>query len=187
MAEAIRTVIFGVQGVFQALDSLTSTSGSSSNDRRCTNYLALNWEHLIHVTFIYREEILGQINLIQNKLQIWNWFGVTVTHMDTNKFFFNRHRDRLVSELVNQNKTKFDEMEIPVEMRIRRNINLPGGNEVDVCQTLVHGVKRNLYESHDRLVNELQAQFDPIIELQIIFAVLSSVAILKGTESESEW
>ena len=44
--------------------------------------------------------------------------------MDATKTFFNRNRDRLVSESVNQIKTKCEEIEIPVKKRIRRESNL---------------------------------------------------------------
>ena len=81
-----------------------------------------------------------------------------VTHVDATKIFFNRNKDSLVSKSVNQSKINFEEMEIPVEKQIRRKGKLLGEKEDDVCQTLVQEVKRNLYECHDRLVNELEAR-----------------------------
>ena len=107
--------------------------------------------------------------------------------MDATKIFFNWNRDRLVSESVNQSKTRCEEMEIPVEKQSRRKRKLPGGKEDDVCQTLVQEVKRNLYECHDQLVNELEAWFDSTSHLQTVFAGLSSQAILEDTDGELEW
>ncbi len=49
---------------------------------------------------------------------------VCVTQMDATKIFFNRNRYRLVSESVNKRKTKYEEMEVPVEKRIRRKRKL---------------------------------------------------------------
>ena len=76
----------------------------------------------------YREEIHGQINLIQKKLREP---GIGLhgcgTHRNATKIFFNRNRDRLVSELAFQSKTKCEEMEIPNEKQIRRNRKLLGG------------------------------------------------------------
>ena len=62
-------------------------------------------------------------------------------------------------------KKKCKEMEIPVEKWTRRKGRLPGEKEYDVCQTLVQEVKRNLYECHDRFVNELEARFDSMSHL----------------------
>ena len=98
--------------------------------------------------------------------------------MGGSNIFFNQNRNRLVSELVNQSETKCEEMEIPIEKRIRRERKLPGEKEDGVCQILVQGVKRNLYECYDRLVNELEVRFDSISHLQT--AGLSSQAILEG-------
>ena len=82
----------------------------------------------------YWEEILEQINLIQKKLQeLGIGLNVCVIHMDATKISFKRNGDRLVSESVNQNKTKFQEMEIPVEKRIRRKRKLPEEKEDDEC------------------------------------------------------
>ena len=47
-------------------------------------------------------------------------------------------------------------------------------------------VKRNLYECHNRLVNELEARFDSMSHMQTAFAGLSSQAILEDTEGELE-
>ena len=59
----------------------------SSNERGCTNHFAFNWK-LLQVTFVLLEEFLGQINLIQKKLQEPGiGFDVCVTHMDTTKIF----------------------------------------------------------------------------------------------------
>ena len=87
----------------------------------------------------YWEEILTQINLIQKKLSIS--LDVRVTHMDATKIFFNRNRDKLVFESINQSKAKCEEMEIPVEKWISRKRNLLGEKKVDICQTLVQEVK----------------------------------------------
>ena len=106
--------------------------------------------------------------------------------MDATKIFFNQNWDRLMLEFVNQSKTKCDEMEISVEKRIRRKRNPPGEKEDDVCQTLVQEVERNLYECHDRLVNELEAWFDSMSNLQTIFTGLLSQAILKDTGGKLE-
>ena len=71
-------------------------------------------------------------------------------------------------------------MEIPVEKRNRRKIKLPGENKDDLLQQ----VKTNLYGCHDRLVNKLQALFDSMSHLQIVFAELSSQAILEETKGQ---
>ena len=91
-----------------------------------------------------------------------------------------------MSESVNQSKTKCEEMVIPFEKPIRRKRKPPRENEDDVCKTLVQEVKRNLYEFHDRLVNELKARFDSRSHLQTFFAGLSSQAILEDTEGKLE-
>ena len=78
-------------------------------------------------------------------------------------------------------------MEVPVEKRIRRKRKLFGGKEDDVCETLVQEVKRNIYECYDRLVNELEAQFDSMSRLQTFSAGLSSQTTLEDTEAELEW
>ena len=131
------------------------------------------------------EEILGQINLFQKKLQEPDiGLDVCVTHMDATKIFFNRNTNLQVS--VNQSKTKCEEMEISVEKQIRRKRKLPGEKEDDIRQTLFQEIKRNLYECHDRLVNKLKAQFNFVSHLQIFFAGLSSQAILEDTKSEFE-
>ena len=110
-----------------------------------------------------------------------------VTHTDVTKIFFNWNRDRLVSELVNQSKTKWEELENPVEKQIGKKRKLPECGEDDVCQILVQEVKRNLYESHDQLVNELEAWFNSMSHLQTVFTGLSSQGILEDTEGELEW
>ena len=38
-----------------------------------------------------------------------------VTHIDATKIFLNRDSDKLVSESVDQSKSKYEDMEIPVE------------------------------------------------------------------------
>ena len=76
--------------------------------------------------------------------------------MNPMKIFFNGNRDKMVSESINQSKTNYKEMKIPVEKWIRRKRKLPG----EMKMMNVQKVKRNLYESHDRLVNKLEAQFD---------------------------
>ena len=86
--------------------------------------------------------------------------------MDATKFF--KNQIRLVSKSVNQSKTKYKEIEIPVEKRIRRKRKLLGETEGDLCQTLMQEVKRNLDESHDRLANELEARFDSMAYLQTV-------------------
>ena len=121
----------------------------------------------------YWEEILGQINLIQKKLQEPGIsLNVCVNKMDTTKIFFNRYRDRLVSELINQSKTKSEEIETLIEKRIRKKRKLPGEKEVDVYQTLAQEVKRSLYACHDRLVNKLETRCESMSHLQTVFGGL---------------
>ena len=122
-----------------------------------TQIILLSIENFFISHLFYWKEILGQINPIQKKLQEPGiGLDVCVTHLDTTKNFFNRNRDRVVSESVNQNKIKCEKMEIPVEKQIRIKRKLFGEKEDDACQTLGQEVKRNLYECHDRLVNKLE-------------------------------
>ena len=94
----------------------------------------------------YWEEILWQIHLIQKKPQEPGiGEDVCVTDMDEMKIFFDRSKDTLLSESVNQSKTKPEEEKIPTEERIRRKRKLPGERVDGVCQTLVPEVKSNLY------------------------------------------
>ena len=74
----------------------------------------------------------------------------------------------LVSESVNKSKIKCEEIEISLEKRIRRKRKQPGEKD-DVCQSLVQGEKRHVYECHNRLVNELEARFDSMSHLQFVF------------------
>ena len=67
-----------------------------------------------------------------------------IIHIDAIKIFFNRNKDRLASESINQSKSKGEEMGIPVEKRIRRKRNPTREKEDDVCQTFLQEVKRNL-------------------------------------------
>ena len=99
----------------------------SSNERECTNHFSFNWKLSFMSLLFYWEEILEQINLTQKKLQESGIdLNVRVTHMDAMKIFFNRNRDRLMAESVNQNKTKCLEMEIPAEKRIKTKRKLLG-------------------------------------------------------------
>ena len=84
-------------------------------------------------------KILGLINLTPKEFGIC--LDVCVTHMDATKFFKNRNRDWLMSESVNQKKTKCEEMEFSVEKRIRRKGKLTEIKEDDVCQILEQEVK----------------------------------------------
>ena len=144
-----------------------------------------NFSFMLHL--FYREEILIQINLIQKKLQKQGiGLDVWVNHIDVTKILFNWSRDRLVSELVNQSKTNWKDMEIPVENRIRRKRNLSWEKDDDISKRLVQKVKAISYECHDRLVNELEVQFDSMSHLLTVFVVLSSQAILEHTEGEFE-
>ena len=47
-------------------------------------------------------------------------------------------------------------------------------------------VKINLYECHDRLVNELDTQFDSTSHLQVVSPGLSSQVIVENIEGELE-
>ena len=69
-----------------------------------------------------------------------------IIHIDAIKIFFNRNKDSLAFESINQSKSKGEEMEIPVEKRIRRKKKPSREKEDDVCQTLLQEVKRNLDE-----------------------------------------
>ena len=108
-----------IQGMIQALDSLTLASENlqTSGD---TQIILLSTETFSFMSHLfYWEEILGQINLFQKKLQKHGiGFDVCTTHMDAITIFFNRNMDRLVSESVNQSKTKCKESEIFVNKRI---------------------------------------------------------------------
>ena len=118
----------------------------SSNERECTNHFVFILK--FHVTFVSLGRSLGQINLIKKKLQKPGiWLEECVIHIDTTKIFFKGKRNRLV----NETKTKCEEMKIPVEKHIRRKKKLPGEKD-NLCQTFVQEAKRNLYEFHDRLV-----------------------------------
>ena len=135
----------------------------SLNERRCTNRFAFNWKRL-HV-------LLGK-NSETNKFhpketsRTWYWF-------ECDKIF--RNRDRLASESVNQSKRKCEEMEIPVEKRIRRKKKLPGKKKKhDVCQTLVQKVK-------SRSTRQWTWKND-----LTVFAGLSLQTILEDTKGESE-
>ena len=65
-----------------------------------------NFSFMSH--FFYWEEIMGQINLTQKKLQEPGiGLDVCVIHMDETKIFFNRNKDRMVSESVKQNARKW--------------------------------------------------------------------------------
>ncbi len=77
-------------------------------------------------------------------------------------------------------------MEISLEKRIRRKRKQPGEKEDDVCQSLVQGEKRHVYECHNRLVNELEARFDSMSHLQTVFVGLSLQVILKDSKGELE-
>ena len=107
----------------------------SSNERGCTNNFAFNWKLLLHVIFVFWEEILGQINLIEKKLLQDSGIGsdMYLTYMDTTKIFFNRNRDRLMSESVYQSKTKSKEMQIPVKNRISWKRKIPGVISLCLC------------------------------------------------------
>ena len=130
------------------------------------------------------EEILGQINLIQKKLQESDiGLNVCVTHMDATKIFFYRNSDRLASESVNQSKINSRKWKFQLKSGFKKKKKATWGKkEDDVCQTLVQKIKRNLFECHDRLVNEVDAGFDSIS----VFAGLSSQVILKDNEGELE-
>ena len=82
----------------------------SSNEKECSKHFA-SIENLSFMSrLFYREEILGQINLIQKKLlEPGIGLDVCVSHIDEAKIFFNRNRDRLVSESFNQSKIKVRE------------------------------------------------------------------------------
>ena len=97
----------------------------SSHEKGCKNPFAFNWKLFLHITFILRGGNSGTKNLIQKKFQEPGiGLDVCVIHMDVTKIFFNRNRDRLVSESLNQNKTQCWKIEIPVEKRIRRKRKL---------------------------------------------------------------
>ena len=103
--EAVCAVKTGYQRVIQALNSLTSASGNlqTRGDAHIILLTIENFSFMSH--FFYWEEIMGQINLIQKKLQEPGiGLDVRVIHIDAIKIFFNRNRDRLVSESVNQSK-----------------------------------------------------------------------------------
>ena len=147
--KAIRAVKTGFQGVIQGRDLLTSAS-EHLQMRRDAQIILLSIENISFMSYFFDwEEILGQINLIplrnlitfKNLVLIWmcNPLGCVQN-------FLNQNWDMLMSESVNQNKTKYEGMEIPVENQSRRKRRPPGEKEDDVCQTLVQEVKKNLYE-----------------------------------------
>ena len=184
--KAIRAVKIGFQGMIQALDSLTSAS-ENLQTRVDAQIILLSVENLFISHLFYCEEFLRQINLIEKKLQEPDIaLDVCVTHMDSTKVFFNRNRDTLVSESINQGKTKFEEMEILAKNGLEEKESYLGEKEHYACQTLVQEVKINLYECHNRFANKLDAQFVSMSYLKIIFVGLSSQAILKDTEGELE-
>ena len=131
--EAIQAVKTGFQGVTQALNSLTSTP-ENLQTRGDLQIILLSIENFSFMSHLfYYEDILGQINLIQKKLQKpVIGLDMCVTHLDTTKIFFNRNRDRLGFESVYHSKTKFEEMEIPTEKRIKIKRKLSWEKEEDL-------------------------------------------------------
>ena len=166
--EAIRAVKTRFPRVIQAFDSLISAS-ENLQTREDAQIILLSVQKFSFMShFFYWEEIMGQINLIQKKLQEPGiGLDVYVTHMDVTKIFFNRNKDGVVSESVYQSKTKCEEMEIPVEKR-----KLLEEKEDDVCQTFVQDVKINLYKCQDQLVNELETRFGSMSQLQTLYWII---------------
>ena len=89
----------------------------SSYERGCTNHFVFNRKFLFHVTFVLSGRNSGTNKTHPKETsRTWYWFGCVI---DATKIFFKRNRDKLLSESVNQSKTKCEQMEIPVEKRIR--------------------------------------------------------------------
>ena len=101
--------------------------------------------------------------------------------MDATKMFFHRNRDRLVSESVNQSARKWKFQLISGLER-----KLPLGKGRWCMSNICAECKRNLFECHDRLVNELEARFNSMSHLQTVFTGLSSQAIMDDTGGELE-